>query len=234
MSRIPFVLLVQGLLYAWLFLINLFRRGQPSPPGQSENYTGIEGLPEAITRRVFSPEAILVMKWSLLAIVAVLVLIFLSKAIFRYQSYKSRDDIEEVNESLWNWGGFKSDLRLFSAMLWHRLQPKEKRPGAKDRAQHRYSEDSESVLSIREAYRHLLWEASYSGVARLSHETPYEYAERLSQSLPDGRQQLRELTDLYVGVRYDPATGDKQLDYANSLWQVIRESLRRLAGDQPV
>ena len=94
-------------------------------------------------------------------------------------------------------------------------------------------EDVQGTLSIREIYRRLLWQASYSRIARRYHETPYEYARRLGQAVPDGSMQLSELTNLYINVRYgDLEAEHKQVDYANSLWRILQRLLGKLERNQ--
>jgi hypothetical protein len=72
------------------------------------------------------------------------------------------------------------------------------------------------------------------GIARHSYETPYEYTSRLVQSVPGGSQQLGELTDIYVGVRYGELEARKrQVSRANRLWRAIKSLLRRPEDNQP-
>ena len=58
-----------------------------------------------------------------------------------------------------------------------------------------------------------------------------EYTERLGQALPDGKEQLAQLTDLYINVRYgEIRVQQEQIKHANSLWAVVSSLLRRLRG----
>ena len=52
---------------------------------------------------------------------------------------------------------------------------------------------------------------------------PSEYARRLGKTLPDGKEPLNEITDLYIDVRYgEHPAEEKQTDKANSIWEKLR------------
>ncbi len=174
------------------------------------------------------------MKWAFFALVAIGVVFLLARAIFRNWSLRTKDEIEEIHESLWSWEGFKADLCLFFSMLRQRFARKRKKPAPGSAVPIWYREENtQGRLDIREIYRHLLWEASCSKMARHRHETPLEYAGRLGQAVPEGSEQLSELTNLYVDVRYgDLKAEDKQVDYANSLWRILQSLLGRLERSQ--
>jgi len=186
--------------------------------------TGIE-LPET---------AVLAIKWTLFAIVVIAVIFLLTKLITRYRSSREKADVDEIHESLWSWQGFRADLRLFFSMFFQRFRRKKKRPTkGKTAVPQWYRKDKvEGTLGIREIYQRLLWLASYSGVERHRHETPYEYTTRLVQVVPAGTEQLNELTNIYIDVRYgDIEAKQRQVDYANRLWGILKELLRRPESD---
>jgi hypothetical protein len=225
---IPVGYLVWGLDYILRFIVSLFQTNQASLPSFSANMTEMERLPQAASKAL-SPEAILAIKWAFFSLVAAGVLFLLARAIFRYRSYRGEDEVDEISESLWSWGGFLADLRLFFSLLRQRFRRKSKevRPPAPVPAQEWWG-DVPGRLGIREIYQRLLWQASQLRIIRQRQETPYEYAGRLGQAVPEGSAQLRELTGLYVNVRYgDLAIGAKEVDHANSLWRVLRELLQR-------
>lgn len=227
---IPLNYLVMGLFYAGQWLVNLFRQRQTSQYLPSANLTEIEGLPQSVTAQTVSAQAVLVMKWVFFAIVAVAVIFWLVRAVFRYRSSWAKAEIEEIHESLWSWDGFKADLRLFFSLLRQRWPGKRRKPVLAGRVPGWYSEEDQGRLGIREIYRHLLWQASRSGIARRSHETPHEYARRLGQVVPDGSEPVANLTNLYVDVRYgDVEAGDREVDDANRLWKVLKGLLLKLA-----
>lgn len=233
---IPLGYLAERMVYAVQFILDLLRGGQPVQPFQTPEFFEPAELPAGAAPQTFAGGAILALKWSFFALVAIAVVFLLARAIFRLRSFRAEAEVEEIHESLWSWGGFKTDLRLFLSMILRRWQRKRKEPVPVSAIPSWYlGEDDQGMLSIREIYRRLLWEASYFGIARRRHETPYEYAGRLGQGVPEGSEPVGELTNLYVNVRYgELEAGDRQVDYANSLWQVLRRLLRRPERNQPL
>jgi len=225
--------LLVGLFYIGKFILNLLRGEQTMEPFQPPNFDNLRPLQQDTATQALSPEVILVIKWAFFAIVAAAVVFLLARAVSRYGSSRAKEEIEETHESLWGWDVFKADLRLFLSMLWQRFKGKRKQSVQATAIPVWYTkEDIPGNLDIREIYRHLLWEAAGQGVARRSHETAYEYAERLGQAAPDGSEQLAQLTALYVDIRYGELKAqDKQRSQANILWRVLRRLLRRLRGD---
>ncbi len=231
---IPLGYLVAGLVYAAQFIINWLRGGQPPRPFQPSGFSESEALVEGTATQTLSAEATLAIKWTFLALVAAAVVFLLVKAISHYSSFRAKAEIEEIHESLWSWEGFKADLCLFFSMILQHFKRKRKERARVSPVPSWYlREDVQGTLSIREIYRRLLWQASYSRIARRYHETPYEYARRLGQAVPDGSMQLSELTNLYINVRYgDLEAEHKQVDYANSLWRILQRLLGKLERNQ--
>ncbi|MBI4304410.1 MAG: DUF4129 domain-containing protein [Chloroflexi bacterium] len=232
---IPIGYLVAGLVYITQFMVSLFRRLQLLP-SSSGNMTGLEPPPDIVPTHVLSPEAILAIKWGLFAVAVVLVVLLFVRAVFRRRTRRRKSDSEETDESLWSWDTFKADLRLFFGLLWRRIWPKRTKPVTPSHAPVWHpADDTQGPLSIREIYRNLLWEASSSRVTRKSHETPNEFALRLKQAIPDGSEQVEQLTSLYVGIRYgDRDVEAKQVARANSLWKVLKSLLARLGESPPL
>ncbi len=224
---VPIGYLVAGLVYAVQFIIGLFRRAGLVQPSQSQNFTDLEPLQEIIPRGL-SPEALLAIKWTVLALVATAVVFFLARAIFRQWSARAEKDIEEISESVWTWEGFKSDLLLFLSVIWHRFRGKQQgKAQPVSLTGQQAGEDIPGVLAVRETYRRLLREASGYGIGRRRDETPDEYARRFGQRLPEGSAPLEELTRLYIGVRYGEVVAEsKQVEQANSLWRWLRQLLK--------
>ncbi len=229
---IPIGYVIEGLSYVVQFIINWLSRGQTPQQFQSDNLSAIEGLPENVTPYALPEYVLTAIKWGIFAIIAGVIIFLLVRTILRYQSFRAKAEVEETNESLWSWEGFRADLCLFFRMIWQRLERKRKEPVPATPVPSWYAEDDgQGMLSIREIYRRLLWEASRSGIVHQSHETPYEYAIRLGQTVPDVSRQVGEITDLYIDVRYgDIEAGDKQVDYANMLWKALKSLLPRPAG----
>jgi hypothetical protein len=230
---IPIGYLVAGLFYAGQFIINLLAKERAPLTFSSENLTGIGQLPQVIPKAL-SPEAILAIKWGFFSLVIAGVLFLLARAILRYWSYPAKDEVEEISESLWSWEGFKADLRLFFSLLRQRYRRQSHKVTVGSHAPGKFQWQGVEVrLDIREIYRRLLWQASDLKIARRHQETPYEYAERLGQAVPEGGVPLSELTNLYVNVRYgDLEAEPRQVDYANSLWRILQRLLGGIEGRQ--
>jgi hypothetical protein len=57
---------------------------------------------------------------------------------------------------------------------------------------------------------------------REKYETPSEYAQRLGKSLPDEKEPLNEITDLYIDARYgEHVIEEKSIDKANNIWRTL-------------
>ncbi len=223
---IPFNYIFEGIFYVLQWLLNLIRSDQELQP-EGFGGEGFREMEEVATRGI--PEAaVLAIKWVVIALIAAAVIFILAKAISRFRVKYARDEIEEIHESLWSWRGLSDDLRLLFGMMGSKF--KRKRAPA---APKHYTDDDESRrLNVREIYRHLLWEAARSGVARHRHETASEYAGRLERAVPEGSEPLGSITDLYIDVRYgETSPPEEQVDKANGLWRALRGLLRRIRGD---
>ena len=233
---IPVGYLVEGLVYVGRWIVSLLVSGEPPQPSEANGFPELGELPEGVSPQMLPTEVMLAIKWGFFALVVIAVIYLLARAISRYRASRARTEIEEIHESLWSWEGFKADLHLFLSLIWQRFRRQKKELVPVSAVPSWYTDDDvEGMLNIREIYRRLLWEASRSGIARQRHETPYDYARRLGQGIPAGSEQVSELTDLYIDVRYgDHEAEDKQVDYANRLWQALKRLLRRPERDQPV
>ncbi len=229
---IPISYLVQGIYYVVLFLINLIRGRNPFEIETPEFFEP-EELPEAIARQAGGIDIVLILKWVFLVFIIVGVIYLLTKAISRFRSFQEEGEVEEVSESLWSWKGFRADLHLFLSMLFNRWRLRRMQKDSGSLVPSWYLEDdTQTILNVREIYRRLLWSASHSGIKHRNHETPYEYSRRLSRTVPDSSEQLGELTNLYVNVRYgDIEVKNEKLEYANALWRFIRRLLQRPEKD---
>ncbi len=233
---IPLGYVAEFLIWIGIWLINLIRSdtvveiegGDVGPvDNELEEIPTGEPLPEIVG---------VILKWVLFALFAAVVMYFLARAVARFRSSRSRTDAEEFDESLWSWQGFKADLLAFVSSIWQRIWRRKKPAAATDGIPAWYLEEEgreTGRLSIREIYQRLLWQGFRFGVKHREHETPFEYRNRLSPEVPEGTDQLSELTTIYVDVRYgeiEPPEGD--VDRANSLWKALKEMLRRPDVDQ--
>ncbi|MFC1991304.1 DUF4129 domain-containing protein [Chloroflexota bacterium] len=225
---IPLEYLAEVLVSIVQFLIDLISSGEQQPL-QMPAFFEPAVLPDTVETKPFVLNIILVLKWLLFTIVTVAAFFLLFKAISRFRS--SRDEgveVEEISESLWSWQGFTTDLRLLFSMIFHRWQRKRMRSVRVNPALSRHiTDDVYNMLDMREIYRQLLWETSTFRIKRRRHETPYEYAGRLRHVVPDGSEQLQELTDLYINSRYGDAEAEhEKIERANSLWRILRRLIR--------
>lgn len=216
----PVGLIGQVLYYIVQFFINLIL-GKGLPPIPTSNVTDFGERAEKLPTQLLSPAAIAAIKWTLFALILGVVIFLLAWAVFRYRARDSESGIEEINESLWSWAGFKADLRLFFGALLNRFEGR--RP-AQPKARYADENDTEEIMDVREIYRRLLHQAAAVGVSRRQWETPYEFGGRLRTAVPGGSPAVAELTELYISVRYGAVRAEeKALKQANALWRMLRQ-----------
>lgn len=220
MERLNFVF--EGIFWLIRWFLSLLRNPDreemEGEPGGSpfENVEVKEiNLPEAFTTAF---------QWFAIAAVVAVVVFILARAISRYRDKRRLEDIEEIHESLWSAGDLRDDLRQFLNMLGNRFKRKPKKADI-------VFDDTAGRLNVREIYRRLLWETSRQGILRHKYETPTEYEKRLEKYIPEGSQQLNDITDLYSEVRYgDIEPPGEKVDDANGLWSALRNMVRRIGG----
>jgi hypothetical protein len=220
MERLNFIF--EGIFWVIRWFLSLLRntqqQEQEGEPGGSP-FEGVEpgdiNLPEAFT---------VAFQWFVIAAIVAVVVYILARAISRYRAKRGLEDIEEIHESLWSAGSLRDDLRQFLDILGNRFKRKPKKAGV-------VFDDTAGRLNVREIYKRLLWEASLRGVLRRKYETPVEYERRLEKYIPEGAEQLAEITDLYSEVRYgDIEPREEKVDNANGLWSALRGMVRRIGG----
>ena len=177
------------------------------------------------------PELILALKWGLFAIVAMVVIFVLARALARYRKGRSDDEVEEVSESLLSWSVFRADLSSFLSGLFNhfrRRMHEAAEPVPPPLSVTEMEVDFDRQFTTREIYQGLLWEARQSGLARLGPETPYEYQGKLESHLADDVE-LESITRAYVAERYGGAqTDSERLKLLNMMWRRLRSMLRGL------
>jgi hypothetical protein len=217
---IPFIYIGQGLVTAFYWFIGLFKGcNAPSEEASSNMSAPQWGVEQSAD---LSPLVVSIIKWSVLAVIIIVVIFILARAVARYRERRAQDEFDETRESLFSWKGLMADLKEM-----FKRNPK---PGA-IAPPYQFDENAIGTLNIREVYRHLQWEAGRSGIARLRHETATEYKARIEHIVPDSAPPLDNITDMYESVRYgeEMASVDKE-KRANNLWQDIKEMLRKLRG----
>ena len=221
-----FLLLVVGFLVEWIyylgeFFISLITHGKiPEPPTLIKLATPKN---TSTTTNAFSPHVVLIIKLVVLALIIFGVIFLIARAIQRQHRKELPEDVEEEQESLWSWEGFKADLMVFINALLQLFKRKKKPAPANVTINWPADEEVKRRLSIREIYQHLLWHGARLKIPREEYETPSEYVRRLERAIPEGKEPLHEITDLYIDVRYgEHPTEEKKTDAANSIWDKLR------------
>ncbi len=223
---LPFGYIATVLFQAGQWLVNLIRSDttREIEPNAGGGQSPAEDVPVGAP----IPETVItIVKWSLFAAAALVVVFFLAKAVSRFRASRRGGEVGDIDESLWSWESFTEDIALFLAGMLDRFQGRRRAAGPAI-PDWFLEEVPEGRLDIREIYRRLLWQAGRYGSGIRDHETPYEYDRRLGPILPEGSRQLSELTGLYVAARYgeEDAPG-AEVDRANGLWASLRGILRR-------
>jgi len=231
---LPFGYVATALYWVMAAIINLFR-GESVPEFEVPDFGFGEEDTETPQVPHVSEVIIIVLQWVVFAIVAIVTIYLLARAVSRFRASRARVDIEEVNESLWSWGSIIEDVRLLLSAIWQRLWRKRKEETQGEIIRRRYSEEVETdTLNIRLIYRNMLRQASLFGMGRRNYETPYEYEGRLGHMVPDSHESLAELTDLYVTVRYgETVPQSRQVNRASNLWQALKQLLKPPSPGRP-
>lgn len=231
---IPFGYIATALYWVMEAIINLFR-STGTVELEGEDFSVEEEVAEITQGQPISEVIIVALKWTFFAIVAIIIIYLLAKAVSRFRASRAQTDIEEVNESLWSWGSILEDVRLLLSAIWQRIRRKRKEETPDEIVRRRYPKEIETdTLDIRAIYQNMLRQTSRFGMGRRNYETPYEYGGRLGQMVPDSHEPLAELTDLYVTVRYgETEPQSRQVNRASSLWQALKKLLKPPAPSRP-
>ena len=232
---LPLGVIAAGMVYVFRFFAHLFGPGQKpapsfSPPDLSDLQVENEGEPVW----GMPPEAMLAIKWSLVALLVIAVLFLLGRTLAHRWRGEQEEDIEEVSESLWSWETFTGDLLSFLAGLFGWLRRRKPTPLVPASPPIAVVEGDEEIrlFTVREIYQGLLWEGRKAGFPRRQPETPYEYQGKIESRVPIGAPDLREITEAYVAERYGSMeTPNERLRLLNRLWLRLRSLLR--GGETP-
>lgn len=237
---LPLGVLAAILVYVLRFLVSLISRGRPPEPITPPDFSDWRKALEGQQPRGIPLDLVVIFKWTLVALVASAVVFLLARALFRYWRGKPEKEIEEVNESLWAWETFKTDLRDFLIGFLRRF--KRRRPATfaavPPPAAAMLREEHGRLFTVREIYQGLLWEGGRVGLPRRESETPHEYASKLQNHLPAGAAGLRAITETYVAERYgSQKTSPDRLAALNGVWRRLRSVFTRQGppngGDAP-
>jgi hypothetical protein len=220
---IPLNYVFEAIIWILRWLIARIPKGEPLSQNMTDNMTigDVFGRTEQVE---LSPALILALKWMMIAAVIFVVIFILAKAVSRFRARRAEEEIEEIHESLFSWRDVGNDLKGLFGQLGKKFQRKRTAGG--------YFSDDETALDVREMYRRMLYEASRSGYNRSRHETPDEYTRRMKGIVPEGQEPLKQITEIYVGVRYgETKPPGEKVEKANSLWQILRKLFRGIRGE---
>ncbi len=196
---VPLGYLVEALIY--LLRLVLHPRAASEPP-QAPNTAWLAAL-RAQAQGGSGPPAFLVfaLRGAVIAVLIVLVIWLLVRAIFRFAEWRSDDDVEETREFVFSWAELREGLRQMLRSLLRRGQMRLARVVAR-RDEPRMGD--RRLWGPRELYRDLLQMGAERGCARSRDETPLEYERALTRVRPfdAARQDVQVLTDVYVQARY--------------------------------
>jgi len=132
----------------------------------------------------------------------------------------------------WRWliSRFKAGVKRAPALI--RAGLRRRRAGSKPRL----AEDGGQYLSLRRLdsrrkvifyYLALLRRTGEMKLPRAGWQTPREYDLFLSQQLPEVKQELASMTDVFMEARYSQhAISNRQIDTIRAAWEQVRKLLR--------
>lgn len=226
---LPLGIVVGSVVFAFQWVMSLiFGTPEPTkitPPKFDDLREAAEGDPSGAV----SPELVALIKWSLLSIVAGIVVFLLAKTLYRRWRTRAKEDVDEFGESLWSWQTFKADMgSLINALLSRFRKKKTDMTETMQIPQSvQQSAEADRMFSIREIYQGLMWQGRSAGVPRNLQDTPYEYEKRLNQRF-EGAPEIRDITREYVEHRYgDAPVETERLKALNVAWRALRSFMLR-------
>ncbi|MBI3976725.1 MAG: DUF4129 domain-containing protein [Chloroflexi bacterium] len=226
---LPIGLLLEGLIWIIRRL-----RGDDTPAGlpkiNVDAFNQFRQFRDQAERAVLSPEAIAVIKWVLLGLVAAAILAALVRSMSRLNDWGAEDAIEEERDFVWSWPGVRALLHRWLARRIRRRQPvfRTADPSHEDEA------SPPETLSLRAMYRELLRLGAALGWPRHPGQTPHEYAGRLRGQPGLAADALDILTEAYVQARYGPEPPDQAVAIqARAALDRLRSAAGSGQGDPP-
>lgn len=183
--------------------------GQPSQAG-SPAPPNIERFQQDAHQAV--PAALRVgLEFGLTAIVFVIVVWVVMRAVRRYRILERGGSVEEERESIWSrelvLSQLKGVLAGLQAPARRNLQPP--------------FDLATEPRDVRDAYQHLLVLAARQGTPRAPTETPVEYAMRLEVGWPELAPPVADLTSRYLLARYGEQFSEEDILQARDDWRRI-------------
>jgi hypothetical protein len=163
------------------------RVGQPLPAPSPTAW--IQQLAHGSTAGL-PPEAVAAFRWGMALALLAIVLLWIARSVFRYETTGRRRPADIVRESVWSW----TDLRASLLDLLRRRSPQ----GAGGEP------DFEIGMAgaIRRTYAEFLGLGDLLGTLRQRSQTPAEYARAVGAGRPAAALPANELTEIYARVRY--------------------------------
>lgn len=197
------VLYVIGLPLAFVaqWLVGLIPKRNPAPMRTLPLNQIQRAIQQAQTHAHAGPPDLLteVAKWSLLAMLVVVIVVFLARAAARYAEREASEEVEEARDFVWSWDEVKAALRAWLLGLLNRRRS----PAAPGFAAMAPLAPGVS-LDPRALYRELLRLGAGYGRQRAPSETPLEYERALAGVAPlQGTEaEVDTITAVYLQARY--------------------------------
>jgi len=231
LTAYPFALLAEIVfrLFKWLAAGHMPTQAQEAA---DEMQTNFEDLLASAGRGEPSP-LLTVIKVVCVASVVILLVWILVRIISQRHKEQVDDGVTaEERESVFSWEFFLAQLRAaFDA--WIRRVRGYRPPfvGHQESVGPVAIPENESSLSVRQIYVALLGLADSLGLARRPDQTPYEYLRNLQAGYAAEREELADLTEAYVRVRYGEETITQgELERLRNVWRQVRDYMRARAS----
>jgi hypothetical protein len=190
----PFALVLGYLMQALINLIQALMRHSGTVLRQPVQQPKVPRLPNGHQAQGHLPAVVhAILGGAILLVLAVIVVVVLSRAVGRLGALRQDQAFEEERDSVWSWDEAGGAWQGLLGRLRSRLQ---RQRGAAQGAA------AGPPRSVREAYRRLLQRTAGLGYARAAPETPVEYLMRLQHIPIPGEQDAAGLTTAYMRVRY--------------------------------
>jgi hypothetical protein len=147
-----------------------------------------------------SPGAAMALRWGLGLIIAALLILWIVRAVFRYERTEKEPTADETCDSIFSW----ADLR---AGLWSWLH---RRRQAGRHASAAPTFGTGAAANVRRAYAEFLGLAAARGTPRAPYLTPAEFAVHLRAGWPAVAASADQLTAVYSRTRYGLASPSAQ------------------------
>jgi hypothetical protein len=227
---LPLGYLIEAIIFVGKWLINLLSQNPQPLKMDMFDMSNLQKAAEGQPGVSIPTAVILALKWGFLVLIIGLVIFFLSRTLMRYWESKNPKEIEEVHETVWSWGLFRTDLRLLLAWLfrWTKRRKKTVEEGVYQPPLASINSDDDSArdYTVRELYQAMLWEGRQLGTARKQSETPYEYRKKLVERIDKAAPEIDALTDAYIIERYGQINPThEKVSLLNRIWRKLRAKI---------